>query len=286
MASPDPALYAVFGHPIAHSLSPRLHAAAYRACGVRGRYYVPVDVEPERLGAALVAFAALGGRGVNLTRPLKDLDVLARAAGPSLGDVARLAHKARAANTLRLEPDGRWSAHNTDVVALAAALAVRSTRDGPAVLFGAGGAARASLAALGARSVIQVVRRPEQPRDGAPRQVGWEEGLAATPGAALVLNATPLGQSGEPDWEALPHLAAGQVVVDWAYRDEPTRLARHAAASGCRVVEGRELLVRQAAEAWRIWFSADASGADIAAVMEAMARELGMATPAAWEARP
>jgi shikimate dehydrogenase len=245
-------LYAVFGRPIAHSLSPRLHAAGFAARGLRHCYYVPVTVAPEDLLSALTAFRRLGGAGVNLTRPLKEI----AAASDFLVARDAWAERTGAVNTLAAAPGG-WTGANTDAPALAAALRSRGVAPTAALVFGAGGAARASVAALeslGATVTVASRRRPAEEPLASGGWVPWGDGVARAAAFDVVVNATPLGQAGEPSWPALPAWRSGMVAVDWVYVPRETPFLAGARAAGALVIDGLELLVRQAALAWVPWF--------------------------------
>ena len=101
------ALNAVFGHPVAHSLSPRIHAAFGRQAGIALRYEA-IDVEPAGFAAALAAFAARGGSGANVTLPLKE------AAFALCAEASDRARRAGAVNTQVRGEDGAWRGDNTD----------------------------------------------------------------------------------------------------------------------------------------------------------------------------
>lgn len=236
----------MFGHPIAHSLSPVIHNAAFRS-RQWPYFYVPVEVKPEELFQKLDAFRVIGGRGVNLTRPLKE-QVLA-----GLKGLSERARRTGAANTLSWTDDG-WLGDNTDVGALYASLPVADTGSGQALVLGAGGAARASAVALADRGyeVTVAARRPEQ-ANWASRVIDWQDIGEKRPWAVIV-NATPLGQQGEPPWDRFPYIPSSAAVADWVYRPRQTPLLQAARARGARCIDGLSLLVAQAALAWEDWF--------------------------------
>ena len=131
------ARYAVFGHPIAHSLSPQIHAAFARLRGI-SLDYTAIDATPDEFAAALERFAASGGRGCNVTLPLKE------AAFALCAQVSDRARRAGACNTLT-RVDGHWQGDNTDGAGLVHDLTSRHGLDLRArrvLLIGAGGAAR------------------------------------------------------------------------------------------------------------------------------------------------
>jgi len=150
---------AVLGSPIAHSLSPALHTAAYAALGLDGWAYTAHEVGEDQL-AGFVAGLGPEWAGLSLTMPLKE------AAFAVAQEVSPLAREVGAVNTLVRLPDGAWSADNTDVEGLARALQEGGARDalvasGHALVLGSGATARsavAALAELGAARVTFAVR--------------------------------------------------------------------------------------------------------------------------------
>ncbi|WP_433280796.1 shikimate dehydrogenase [Pseudonocardia xinjiangensis] len=244
---------AVLGSPVAHSLSPALHTAAYAALGLHDWSYERCECDE----AGLPRFVAGLDRewaGLSLTMPLK------RVALEVADEVSPLATATGAANTLVLR-DGRWSAHNTDVAGLVAALRGAGVgvtgATGRAVVLGAGGTAQASLAALrelGVPEVDVLVRSVE--RAGELRAAADRLGVsptvsaaltdpssasAAITGADIVISTLPAGAA-----DALAGAGPGTVVLDVVYAPWPTRFAATAAAAGAQVVSGLEMLLHQA----------------------------------------
>jgi len=202
-----------------------------------------------RLADAVRGLGALGALGANVTVPHKQA-VLVMA--DTVGEDARLAG---AANTLTWE-GGALAADNTDAPGLARVLADLGLRPGdPVVLFGAGGAALAAAVALGrAGARVEVVARRAEAAAAVGERVvdaGGEPG--PTPDPRLVVNATPLGLHGEQVPDRFLHLGPGQVALDLVYGPEPTPFLRAAAAAGARAVDGRALLVAQAALSFERW---------------------------------
>jgi shikimate dehydrogenase len=206
-------LVALLGHPVAHSLSPRMQNAAFAARGLDWAY-VALDVPPERFAEAVRGLAAAGFAGANVTIPHK------RAAA-ALCDEA----EGDAVNTVVFD-DGRMRGYNTDKE-IVAGIASRRV-----CLIGAGGAAAALLPGLQGE-VRQFSRRGKWPPDAS--------------GCDLVVNATPVRD------ELLVEPEAGQTVVELAYAGGETALVRAARAAGCEVVDGLEALVRQGAASFARW---------------------------------
>jgi shikimate dehydrogenase len=258
------ALAGVMGWPVAHSLSPRLHGYWLRHHGIDGAY-LPLAVAPERLAQALRALPALGLRGVNLTIPHKT------AAVALVDRLTRAAHRIGAVNTVLVGPGGRLIGHNTDgfgfIESLRQGAPGWQAAAGPAVLLGAGGAARAvALALLDASAPeVRLVNRTAAHAaaladhlGGRATPVAWAERAAALEGAALLVNTTSLGMAGQPplelDLAALPRAA---VVNDIVYVPLETGLLAQARARGHAVVDGLGMLLHQARPGFRAWFGVD-----------------------------
>ena len=266
-------LTGIIGDPVAHSLSPRLHNAAFAALDL-DMVYVPLHVRADDLPAAVAGLRALGFRGANVTIPHKTAVV------PLLDELGDDAASMEAVNTVVVRRDGRLAGENTDVagvrdaVAAAAAAAGRRLAGGRALLLGAGGAARAAALALARLGLALTVanRTPAAAerlaallaaaRPGAACEVRPLAALtAAEVGAAdVVVNATSLGMEGHGKVPAcvVDNVTAGQVVADMVYTPRDTALLTAARARGATVVDGLEVLVRQAAASFTLWTGRDA----------------------------
>jgi 3-dehydroquinate dehydratase/shikimate dehydrogenase len=244
------ALYGVVSAHARHSVSPFMHNAAFTAAGIDAAY-VPLQASTFR---DFLDFAmALGIRGASVTIPFK-LEALRAAA--IADDVARAVG---AANTLRLV-DGRWEATNTDVAGfldpLEALLAGAPLRGLRVAVLGAGGSARAVVAAMverGARVTVHA-RRTEQAREldalGAtaasfpPLAGSWD----------VLVNAMPLGGAGLRDESPLPRGPfTGRLVYDLTYGPGESRLIREARETGCLTLDGLPMLVAQAERQFLWW---------------------------------
>jgi shikimate dehydrogenase len=236
----------VLGRPIGHSLSPVLHRAAYRALGLNWTYEA-IDCGVAELPHLLADRSDWAG--FSCTMPLKHAAFeLADAIRPGAAAVG-------AANTL-LPTDNGWDADNTDAPGLAAALREAGLRrPETAAVLGAGGTAQAALAAvaeLGATGCVLVVRDPARAtaaratadRIGLPVSVARLDAAEPALAAPLVISTLPPGAA---DVLAARAWAPEQVIVDVVYQGWPTRLAAAAAATGCSVVSGTDLLLHQAA---------------------------------------
>jgi shikimate dehydrogenase len=257
-------LAGIMGWPVAHSLSPRLHGHWLLRYGIDGAY-VPLPVRPERLEQALSALPALGYAGVNLTIPHKEAAV-------SLVDgLSPRAKRIGAINTVVVEADGTLSGDNTDGFGFIATLSESQVgwgaEAGPAVVLGAGGAARAVAVALldaGVPEVRLLNRTPERARaladdlGGSVYAVNWTVRAAALDGAALLVNTTSLGMHGQPPLDlALDALPPRALVTDVVYTPLITPLLALAQARGNPVVDGLGMLLHQARPGFRAWFGVD-----------------------------
>jgi shikimate dehydrogenase len=244
---------AVFGKPIAHSLSPVIHNAGYAAAGLAGWSYTAVECAEAELADRV---AALGPEwaGLSLTMPLKE-------AALSVADqVAPIAAAVGAANTLVRRPDGTWYADNTDVPGMVDVLTAAGVAAGAEMaVLGAGGTARAALGAaarLGSGLVTACVRRRASGAElsGIAHRLDlrfevrdWAD-AAELGGTDVVISTVPQG--------AADHLAGAMsfrtdtVYFDALYHPWPTPLAAAAGAAGCRVISGLDLLLAQAVGQW------------------------------------
>jgi shikimate dehydrogenase len=270
-------LAAVMGSPVAHSLSPAIHNAAFAATGADW-VYVAFEVDEPGVGAAMAGVRALGIAGLSVTMPAKE--AVARHVDERSSDADALG----AVNCVAVR-DGRLVGHNTDGAGFVDALQLDAGigLDGlDAVVLGAGGAARAvvrALAGAGAARVTVVARNPD--RGEVAARLAGEAGRVGAPvdvaGAAVVVNATPVGMG--DDAGALPvdptHLGAGQVVVDLIYHPRRTALLVAAEAAGATPVDGLGMLVHQAAHQFRIWTGLDAP---LVAMRAAAERQLARET--------
>ncbi len=263
----------VIGDPVAHSLSPVLHNTAFQEMGIDW-VSVGFPVPSGQAGDAMVGAAALGIRGLSVTMPHKD------AVAALVVQRTAVADRLGAVNCL-IRADGQWRGDNTDGAGFVASLrrGGRFDPDGRCCLVvGAGGAARAVVAALagsGAAEVVVVNRTPERAARAAALagRVGRVGVAEDARGCDLVVNATPLGmdgarssdggarssdggaQAGRPTLWPIdpPLLGRGQVVVDLVYHPAVTPWMAAAQARGAVVANGVGMLVHQAALQLTAW---------------------------------
>jgi shikimate dehydrogenase len=246
--------YAVFGHPVSHSLSPRIHAAFARQAGIDLSY---VAIDAPDFDAALAAF---DGDGANVTLPHK---AAAAAACATLGEAAR---RCGVVNTLTRR-DGGWHGDNTDGLGLVRDLTGRhrlDLRKRRTLLLGAGGGARGVAPALldaGIGDLFIVNRTPERADAladalGEPRRVHprYFDDLEALGEFDLVVNATSAARGGS--FPSLPMSLVGPrtTAVDLSYGEAAVGFLAWARAAGAHdTVDGLGMLVEQAAESFALW---------------------------------
>ena len=252
---------AVIGHPVNHSRSPRMHNFWLAHFGLEG-YYIPLDINPKKFERSIRNLPELGLVGANITIPYKE-KVLKIA--DKISDRAALVG---AANTLTFLPNGGIYADNTDGYGFLQNIKSKykdwSAREGISVVFGAGGASRAILAALiedGASDIILANRtrsRADQLRSelGAKiKVVEWMKIQNYLSEASTIINTTSLGMVGKTDLPIpLNALKKNTLVTDIVYTPIETHLLATAAKMGCRTVDGLGMLIHQAIPGFERWF--------------------------------
>ena len=261
-------LVGIIGNPLDHSLSPTIHNAAFDYLGLNW-CYVPLPVEEGNLSAGVDGIKALRFAGVNVTMPFKT-EVL-----PLLDEVAMFAESVGAVNTILIDK-GKLIGYNTDGRGFYTALVrdlgydVKGRR---VLVLGAGGASRSvtvSLALAGCQSIVIVNRSPERSRQLA------EIILKSTPDidvtwlspddnydivlaeSDLIINATPLTTFNGSLRVPVSLLNKNQIVCDLNYSLYQTPLLQEAEARGAQVMDGKGMLLYQAAAAFEIWTGLDA----------------------------
>jgi shikimate dehydrogenase len=249
-------LAGVLGWPVSHSRSPRLHGYWLERYGIDGAY-LPLPVRPEDFSTALHGLVAAGFAGANVTLPHKQT---AFACCDVLTDAARATG---AVNTLKFDA-GRVIGDSTDGAGFLANLAAHGVdpKPGPALILGAGGAARSIGAALRDKDInISLCNRSRDRAEvlarltpGA-RVIDWDARRDALADHALLVNTTSLGMTGQPSLDLdLARAAPGMVVADIVYAPLETPLLAAAKAAGLRAVEGLGMLLHQAVPGFAAWF--------------------------------
>ena len=251
----------VMGWPVKHSKSPRLHGYWLERYGISGSYD-HVETSPEDFEACLRGLVSASWRGVNVTIPHKE-------AALALADTASdTASAIGAANTLVFRPDGTIHADNTDGFGF-----LENLRHGagtewdpqtPAVVLGAGGAARAIIHGLinAGAPEIRLTNRTMARAEALAAHFGpkvqvvpWDDAAASLAGAGLVVNTTSLGMTGGPPLDLdLSGAERGTVATDIVYTSLMTDFLRTAADKGLVTVDGLGMLLHQARPGFEAWF--------------------------------
>ncbi len=284
-------LFAVFGHPVGHSLSPPMQNAALAEMGLDA-VYLAFDVPPERLETALRGLAAVGAAGVNLTIPLKEWVV------PLLDWVTPEAKRIGAVNTVKITGT-RLEGYNTDAPGFLASL--RAAGFEPAgercLVLGAGGSARAVALALAHAGARLTLANRTAARAAELARILRDEGMGSVTlvdqadhaalqrvlaEAALLVNTTPVGMAPHAD-DPLPVPASALhpqlLVYDLIYNPAETRLLAAARRAGARGANGIGMLAHQGALALEIWTGRPAP----VATMERVLRDILGAQPSVLE---
>lgn len=253
---------AVIGWPVAQSLSPVIHRHWFREYGIAGDY-VALPVAPENFSRCLTALPLMGFAGANVTIPHKQA---AAALAESLDEDARITG---AVNLLVFGERGIDGA-NTDVQGFLASLRnsfpIDRLAKGPAVVLGAGGAARAVVVALERAGFgeVRIVNRTRQRAETVAAALSsrirvhvrdWGDWAHAFTDAGLLVNTTSLGMRGKPELEVtLDRLPPGAAVADIVYNPVRTELLHKAEAAGHATMDGLGMLMHQAVPAFAAWF--------------------------------
>ena len=258
--SPIP-LAGVIGSPVAHSKSPILHGYWLKKHGLAG-HFVPLNVAANDLGEVLKAMPRMGFVGANVTIPHKERVL------EHVDHITDRATLIGAVNTLVFRADGSILGDNTDgygfIENLRQGAPDWDAGSGPAVVLGAGGAARAVVASLLDAGVPEILLsnrtrvRAEQLREdfGARvKVIDWVQAGNILEKAKTVVNTTSLGMQGKPELRVpLDGLSAGTVVTDLVYAPLQTQLLKIASDKGCVTVDGLGMLLHQAVPGFERWF--------------------------------
>ena len=255
-------LAGVMGDPVLHSRSPMIHTAWLRQYGLAGAY-VPLHIRAAGLGAALRALPALNFAGCNLTIPHKETALAL------VDHVDPMARRIGAVNCVVVRADGSLEGRNTDAFGfIRSVVEVRpdfAFAAAPAIVLGAGGAARAIIAGLAERGAreIRLLNRTYSRAQALAAEFGtpvaahkWEERGSALAGAGLLVNTTSQGMAGQPPLDlVLERLPVAALVVDIVYVPIETPLLAAARARGNGCVDGLGMLLHQARPAFEAWFA-------------------------------
>lgn len=257
-------LAGVFGWPVGHSQSPRLHGYWLDRYKIDGAY-LPLATNPENFEEALRALPKLGFAGANVTVPHKEQAL------KLVDHLDQGAEVIGAVNTLVVQPDGSLAGTNTDAFGFIENLKTQApmwqANQGPAMVLGAGGAARAVIFALiqAGTSEIRLTNRTAERAEqlaaefstlaGKISVVAWDERDQALASVGTLVNTTTLGMSGKGELTLpLDDLPAAALVTDIVYTPLLTPLLKSAESRGNTVVDGLGMLLHQARPGFEAWF--------------------------------
>jgi shikimate dehydrogenase len=251
MKNPAPAIFALFGNPVAHSLSPLMHNAAFQKMGIDATYCA---CRVEDLEEAIEKIKKLPLRGVSVTIPFKTAVI------PYLDEIDASAQEIGAVNTIWHDDTGRLKGYNTDWIGM-----VRNLEESLEIkkksfaILGAGGTARAAVFGIRQRGGTPVIvnRTPER-----GEKLAKEFGVPFYPLAQVkgikadcLINTTPIGMAPDRKKSPLPRDIIGRFrwVMDCIYNPLKTQLLKDAEEAECMAINGLGMFVHQGAEQIRIW---------------------------------
>jgi len=257
----DTKLIAILGNPVQHSLSPMIHNTAFQNQGLNF-IYIAIDLPSENLSIAMQGLSSLGFSGVNVTIPHKE-SVL-----PFMNHLSEAAQAIGAVNTIVCN-HGQLYGDNTDIIGFLSPIRDLTLHGTSMTILGAGGAARAAayglLREFNPQPLTLVARRVNQAQKiaddfaGLSNQVEVSDFESASPAiqkSRLIVNSTSVGmypQVHETPWQKSTDFSSDQVVYDLVYRPNQTQLLRQAERQGATIITGLEMLIQQAAAAYRQW---------------------------------
>lgn len=262
--------YLLFGHPVAHSLSPLIHQYALDICGLEATY-TAVDLQPDEIPAAI---AWIHGnhhfKGANVTIPYKQILI------DAVDDAGEDVSETGALNTLKREENGVIKAINTDIQGFLKPLEpyLDEVTEAPVVLFGTGGAARAvfyALKQIGVQEVVMVSRNPGRAEhawgkalDDPELQLtltGMHDWVAYAGDSFLIVNATPAGMKHFPADLPVPESSlrsvletgGSKLLYDLVYTPYYTPLLIAGQENGSIILHGLDMFIHQAAASFEFW---------------------------------
>lgn len=245
--------YGIIGHPLGHTMSPTLHNWGFRQLGLEARYDA-WPTTPDELPAFMERFRTEPIMGLSVTIPHK------RSVMDFVDEATYRAKVVGAVNTLYWQ-DGRIIGENTDVIGVVEPLRSHAREITTGLVLGAGGAARAAVAALKELKAknIYVINRTRFKAESLAHDFGvkvadWDDRQDVD--ADVIINSTPLGMSGSLE-DGSPMdasmLKSSTIVYDLVYNPLQTKLLREAEAAGARTIQGLEMFVHQGLEQFRLW---------------------------------
>ena len=243
----DCCIVGITGHPLGHTLSPPMQNPAMRKAGINGRYLVFDSPDLNHMRDVIIGYRI---RGLNVTIPYKQ-DVMSQ-----LDSVSEEAKGAGAVNTV-VNEGGKLTGYNTDITGIEYALHGTELKGSKALIMGSGGAARAAAFTLNrAGCEVSIAGRNSSTVEGLCKEFGSQPFKGSASGFDVVVNCTPIGLV-EGSYPAdIGNLEKEQTVFDMVY-GRNTPLTDTAKKRGCRIADGKDMLIGQGAQSFRLWFGKD-----------------------------
>ncbi len=240
----DCSITGIVGHPISHSASPAMHDAAFKAMGINGTYLRFDSPDVEHLGDVIREY---GIRGVNVTIPYKQTVM------DQMDSLSEAAERIGAVNTI-INDDGKLRGDNTDHIGIRYAFSDIDLKGKRVLIMGTGGAARAAAYTFkNAGSDVSISGRTPSNVDVVCKDFDCTPHHGDIVGFDIIVNCTPIGLVDGAYPSDIDRMDKEQVVFDMVYgRDTP--LIKRAKELGCRLIDGKEMLIGQGAESFRLWF--------------------------------
>ena len=248
----DPQIVGILGHPLSHSKSPAMQNAAMKKAGIKGRYLVFDSPDLTNLGDVIREYRI---RGMNVTIPYKQ-DV-----APMMDSLEGPAETIGAVNTI-INDNGKLIGTNTDVAGIIHSFKKTGkelSKHSRVLVHGTGGAARAAVyAAMSQGCEVTVIGRTPEHVSSLCEEAGCEAFTGGSvSGFDAVINCTPIGMKEDSEYLFdINDIRGSMTILDMVY-NRKTALVRAAEARGSRIAKGSDMLVRQGAESFRLWFGKD-----------------------------
>ncbi len=240
----DCSITGIVGHPVSHSASPAMHDAAFKAMGINGTYLRFDSPDVEHLGDVIREYVI---RGVNVTIPYKQTVM------DQMDSLSEAAERIGAVNTI-INDDGKLRGDNTDHIGIRYAFSDIDLKGKRVLIMGTGGAARAAAYTFkNAGSDVSVSGRTPSNVDVICKDFDCTPHHGDIVGFDIIVNCTPIGLVDGAYPSDIDRMDKGQIVFDMVYgRDTP--LIKRAKELGCRLIDGKEMLIGQGAESFHLWF--------------------------------
>ena len=244
----DCQIVGITGHPLGHTLSPPMQNAAIKKAGINGRYLVFDSPDLEHMKDVITGYNI---RGLNVTIPYKQ-DIMEQ-----LDSISKEAEGAGAVNTI-VNDNEKLTGYNTDIKGIEYALRNTDLKQSKSLIMGSGGAAKAAAYTLTqAGSDVSIAGRNQSTVDDLCKRFGIQSFKGDASSFDIVINCTPIGLV-EGEYPAdITGLKDNQTIFDMVY-GRTTTLLESAKKNGCRIADGKDMLIGQGAQSFKLWFGKEA----------------------------